>query len=117
MRLGVRQRVVIVVAIGAALLAVGDYITSLGIPTGWMSYAPLRVPFPGGSGLSAGPRLAVWLLLTALWLAVSLFILREQPEVGAVPAAAVPAPAAGYPAAASGSPAATAGEPARAREP
>jgi hypothetical protein len=92
MRLGFTQRVVAVVGLGAALLAIGSYITSLGGPVGWVGYAPMRVPFAGFGGLSAGPRLAVWLVLTALWVAVSLFILREPAEApGDAPA---PAPAA-----------------------
>ncbi len=63
----------------------------------------MRGVFVGG--MSAGPRLAVWLVLTALWVAVSLFLLREQaPASGSTP---VPAAGGGVPA--SPAPAATAG--------
>ncbi len=80
LRLGSAQRLVIVVGIGAALIALGDFITSLG--TGWAGYPPMpRMLLPFSAGMSAGPRLAVWLVLTALWVAVSLFILRERPAV------------------------------------
>ena len=84
LRLGLAQRLVIVAGLGAALIAVGNFITGLGgsYPTGWTGYAPLRVLVPY-AGMSAGPRLAVWLVLIALWAAVSLFILRERPAVAA----------------------------------
>ena len=100
-RLGLAQRLVIVVGLGAALIAVGDFITGLGggFPSGWTGYAPMpRMLVPFSTGMSAGPRLAVWLVLTALWVAVSLFILRERPAVPAGPAAA-PAAAPEHPAA------------------
>jgi hypothetical protein len=104
LRLGFAQRLVIVVGIGAALIAVGDFITGLGggFPSGWTGYAPLQARLFVSPGMSAGPRLAVWLVLTALWVAVSLFVLRERP---AVPAGAAGAPEA--PAAAPDHPAAT----------
>ena len=94
LRLGLAQRLVIVAGLGAALIAVGDFITGLGggYPSGWTGYAPLpRVLVPYMAGMSAGPRLAVWLVLTALWVAVSLFLLRERT---AGPASAPEAPAA-----------------------
>ncbi len=101
LRLGLAQRLVIVVGLGAALIAVGDFITGLGsgFQSGWTGYAPMpRMLVPFTAGMSAGPRLAVWLVLTALWAAVSLFIVRERPAVAAsapeAPAAAPDRPAA-----------------------
>ncbi len=100
LRLGLAQRLVIVVGLGAALIALGDFITGLGggFPSGWAGYPMPRVLVPFATGMSAGPRLAVWLVLTALWMALSLFIVRERPAVAAgapeAPAAAPDPPAA-----------------------
>ena len=100
LRLGLAQRLVIVVGLGAALIAVGDFITGLGggFPSGWTGYPMPRVLVPFATGMSAGPRLAVWLVLTALWVALSLFIVRERPAMAAsapeAPAAAPDRPAA-----------------------
>jgi hypothetical protein len=75
------QRVVIVVGLGAALLFVGDYVTSLGAGLG--DSAPLlsSSAFYASAGLNAGVQLLVWLVLVAVWAAVSLFILRSRAEV------------------------------------
>ncbi|MGA2294172.1 MAG: hypothetical protein ABSG24_02975 [Acidimicrobiales bacterium] len=77
------QRVVIVIAAGAALLFFGDWVTALGSRslTGWTGYAPLQstyVPYLGG--LHPWVRLVIWLALIALWAAMSIALLRSRPS-------------------------------------
>jgi hypothetical protein len=72
------QRVVVVVALGAAFLAVGSYLLSLGQPgiaLGWTGYAPLSAPSVGRPGWVS---LLVWLALTCLWAVVSIRLLRPS---------------------------------------
>jgi hypothetical protein len=75
------QRVVVVVGLGAALLFVGDYVTSLG--AGLSGSAPLlsSSAFYTPAAVNAWVQLVVWLVLIAAWVAVSLFILRGRAEV------------------------------------
>jgi heme/copper-type cytochrome/quinol oxidase subunit 1 len=78
-KLGKAQRVVVVVAIGAAFLAVGSYLLSLGQPGafGWTGYAPLTLASRsvGRPGWFAP---VVWLALTCLWAVVSIWLLRPS---------------------------------------
>ena len=79
-KLSKAQRVVIVVALGAVLLAVGGYLVSLGQPgvaVGWSGTAPLTAPSVGRPGWVA---LVVWLILTCLWAVVSIRLLRPSGE-------------------------------------
>ena len=73
------QRVVVVVALGAAFLALGSYLLSLGQPGmfGWTGYAPLSAPSVGRPGWV---NLLVWLALTCLWAVVSIRLLRPSGE-------------------------------------
>ena len=80
------QRVVIVVAIGIALAAVGLYLTRLGSHRlGWYGYAPLAHRFrPPGTGLPGWLRLIIWLLLDGIWATASVIVLhrpRREPGV------------------------------------
>ncbi|HSZ48485.1 MAG TPA: hypothetical protein VK823_24305 [Streptosporangiaceae bacterium] len=75
-KLATAQRVVVVVAIGVAFLAVGNYLPSLGqrgFAFGWTEYAPLTPPSVGWPGWL---RLLVWLGLTCVWAVVSIWLLR-----------------------------------------
>ena len=77
-KLSKAQRVVVVVALGAAFLAVGSYLVSLGQPgiaVGWSGVAPLTAPSVGRPGWVS---LVVWLVLTCLWAAVSIRLLRPS---------------------------------------
>ena len=77
------QRVVLVVALGAALVAVGDYVTTLGRFTGWTGYAPLATGAPPLGGLHPWLRLLVWLALALAWAVCSVALLgagRAEPE-------------------------------------
>jgi len=77
-RLNMAQRVVIVVALGIALAAVGLYLTGLGSPRfGWFTYSPLATGVgPPGTGLPAWLRLIIWLGLTGIWASASVVVLR-----------------------------------------
>ena len=80
-KLSKAQRVVIVVALGAAFLAVGSYILSLGehgVAFGWTGYAPLTAPAERPAWLD----LIVWLALTCLWALVSITLLRPSRHDG-----------------------------------
>jgi hypothetical protein len=75
-KLGKAQRVVVVVALGVAFLTMGSYLLSLGqhgIAFGWTGYAPLSAPSIGRPGWVS---LVVWLVLTCLWAAASMWLLR-----------------------------------------
>jgi heme/copper-type cytochrome/quinol oxidase subunit 1 len=83
-RLGLGQRVILVIGLGVALALVGEYITSAGgAVTGWTGYAPLSVsssPFLVPGGQHAWLRLVIWLVLVAVWVAGSLPLMRSQPR-------------------------------------
>jgi hypothetical protein len=76
--LNTAQRIVIVVAIGIALAAVGLYLTRLGSPRlGWHAYPALtRGAWRPGTGLPAWLRLIIWLGLTGIWASASVIVLR-----------------------------------------
>ena len=77
------QRIVVVVALGLALGAVGSYLASLGdgFRFGWYAYSPLtsRLVAPG-TGLSGWLRLIIWLAMIGLWAFASVTVLRPSPE-------------------------------------
>ena len=72
------QRLVIVVGLGAALYVLGQWMMSLGSHlTGWVGYAPLSNQFPF-QGLHPWLRLAIWLVLIALWVLSSAALLGSD---------------------------------------
>jgi heme/copper-type cytochrome/quinol oxidase subunit 1 len=76
-RLGLAQRIVIVVALGLALAVIGSFVSTLGEPQaqfGWFGYAPLTAP-DSGADLSAWQQLLVWIGLIGVWAAASLKLL------------------------------------------
>jgi hypothetical protein len=79
------QRVVVVVALGVALAAVGSYLVSLGSGTGWYGWSaisPLATSFwPPATGLPGWLRLIIWLALIGLWALASVRVLRPAPEI------------------------------------
>jgi hypothetical protein len=78
------QRVVVVVALGVALAAVGSYLVSLkdGVVSGWTSYSPLTARlWPPSTGLHGWVRLIIWLALIGLWALASVRVLRPAPEI------------------------------------
>jgi hypothetical protein len=79
------QRVVVVIALGLALGAVGGYLVSLGsgYRFGWTGYAPLSTEgefFVPGRGLHPWLRVIVWLVLIGLWAVASIRVLRPRSE-------------------------------------
>jgi hypothetical protein len=82
-RLGKAQRIVVVIALGMALGAVGSYLVTLGntFRAGWYGYAPLtQAVYPPRTGLAGWLRLIIWLALIALWAVMSVRLLRPSPE-------------------------------------
>jgi hypothetical protein len=88
-RLNTAQRIVIVVAIGIALAAVGFYLTRLGSPRfGWHAYAPLtRGAWRPRTGLPPWLRLIIWLGLTGIWASASVTLLRPAHREPGMPPA------------------------------
>lgn len=82
-RLGLSQRIVVIIAWGLALGAAGLYLASLGSPSGfgWYAYAPLSstAALPH-AGLAGWLRLIIWLVLIGLWALGSIRVLRSTPE-------------------------------------
>ena len=77
-KLSMAQRIVVVVALGCAFLALGSYLLSLGqrgIELGWTGYAPLTTPSIGQPGWVSP---VVWLVLTGLWAVLSIRLLRPS---------------------------------------
>jgi hypothetical protein len=81
--LSMARRIVIIVALGLGLSAIGEYLVGLGSRqlSGWYGYAPL--PASGtatlpGTGIPAGGRLLIWLGIIALWAVASVLILRPH---------------------------------------
>ena len=80
-RLGLSQRIVLVIALALFLGAVGIYLVTLGTPTAYLGgfgYTPLR---PGiniirGPDLPTWAQLLVWMGLILVWTVASVVVLR-----------------------------------------
>jgi heme/copper-type cytochrome/quinol oxidase subunit 1 len=82
-RLSQPQRIVVVIALGAACGTTGIYLASLGsaASSGWYAYAPLsQAAYLPHTGLAGWLRLIIWLALISLWALASLRVLRPSPE-------------------------------------
>jgi hypothetical protein len=79
-RLNRAQRVVAVVAFGFVLYFLGAWIVSLGshLPYGSVTYTNVSSSNIVG-GLYPWVRFTVWLLLIAIWVGVSIPLLRDSP--------------------------------------
>jgi hypothetical protein len=80
-RLGLAQKIVIVVALGLAFGVLGNYLDSLGNTgsSGWYAYAPLAQSVPTlHTGLAPWLRLLIWLGLIGLWAMASIRVLRTR---------------------------------------
>jgi hypothetical protein len=76
-----RQRVVVLVGLAAALLVFGGWLTTRGEGGGWVAYAPLSSSINSDGlrpGLHSWVRLLIWLVLIAIWIIVGLFLLRSR---------------------------------------
>ena len=80
-RLGLAQRIVLVIGLGLALLILGTYVVSIGNPTGnfgWFGYAPpSRRILVEDTTLAPWQQLLIWLGLVALWTTASIVILTR----------------------------------------
>jgi len=84
-RFNMAQRLVVVFGLGAAFYLIGGWVTSLNSATGWVGYAPLSTgsftygsaPFLGG--FHPWVRFVIWLVLIAVWVGISLTLLRSPP--------------------------------------
>jgi hypothetical protein len=84
------QRIVVVIGLALALSVAGEWLTALGTRAnfGWVAYAPLSNSVSVGDfgGLHPWVRMAIWLILVALWAALSAALLRTAPSaLGAPP--------------------------------
>jgi hypothetical protein len=80
-RLGLAQKIVVVVALGLAFGVLGSYLGSLGnmVWGGWYAYAPLTQSLsPPRTGLAPWLRLLIWLALIGLWAVTSARVLRPR---------------------------------------
>jgi hypothetical protein len=81
-RLNLGQRIIAVTGLGAGLWFLGQWITTIGSTGifGWVAYAPLsRATNPPEPVMAhAWVRLLVWLGLTIVWVAASMWLLRSQ---------------------------------------
>ncbi len=76
-RLGRAERIVLVVALGVALEALGSFLGGVGTATGWVAYAPLsQATLVGPGGPHPWVRLFIWLVMTTVWAVASIVILR-----------------------------------------
>lgn len=80
-RLGLAQRIVIVVGLGFGLAILGGYLlVTLNSPAtfGWFGYAPLTNNsfVPEGSGLAPWQQLLIWLGLILVWSLAGLILLK-----------------------------------------
>jgi hypothetical protein len=81
-RLSQPQRIVVVIALGAACGTIGIYLVNLGsaVSFGWYAYAPLSQAYLPHAGLAGWLRLIIWLALIGLWALASIRVLRPSPE-------------------------------------
>jgi hypothetical protein len=76
-----RQRIVVVIALGAGLYFFGSWATTRGeVGSPWVAYAPLSEnnspDFSGG--LPAWARLLIWLVLITIWAGAGVLLLRSR---------------------------------------
>ena len=81
-RLGLAQRIVLVVGLGLGLLILGFYFMFLGSPAaqfGWFGYAPLtdNVLVRAEDNLSAWQQMLIWIGLIVTWTIAGIVILSR----------------------------------------
>lgn len=76
--LSLRYKVVLLVALAAALWIVGQWaiVQASPFPMGWTGYAPLQVT--AGIGLHPWVQALIWLALIGVWTLAALLLLRES---------------------------------------
>jgi len=75
------QRVVVVIGFGVALYILGAWLSAPEFPVnaGWTGYAPLISSY-GRARVVGRADLILWLVLTAIWVAASSYLLRTGPS-------------------------------------
>jgi heme/copper-type cytochrome/quinol oxidase subunit 1 len=92
-RLSQPQKIVVIIALAAALLTLGSYLIGLGGDRtgsfGWYAYAPLNASQSAGGFIVGAStsfwqhgwvRLFIWLVLTAVWALAAVTLLRPPRE-------------------------------------
>ena len=77
--LTLRHKVVLLIALGAALFVLGQWAIEQASPYGgfgWVAYAPLTAAAPG-FGLRPWVQAVLWLGLIAVWTVAALLLLRD----------------------------------------
>lgn len=80
-RLSTAQRIIVVVGLGVAFIALGNYLVSLNNPVagggffGYSQSAPLVAL--GGAGLAPWLQLLIWLGLILVWTAIAAVVMRR----------------------------------------
>ena len=87
-RLNTGQRIVIIVALGISLHLIGQWLIGYwefgSRDFGWVAYAPLsNTAFPGRILLHPWVILLIHLLLTIVWMVISIALLHPRPMKGA----------------------------------
>jgi hypothetical protein len=70
------QRIVLVVAIGIALVAIGSYLAHKGNTTHGLHYFQSAFRLRRGAGPPGWLRLIIWLVLDGIWAVASVVLLR-----------------------------------------
>ncbi len=78
-RLNRAQRVVVVIALGFALIFLGAWITSIGshLPYGSVTYTNVGAPHMVG-GFHPWVRTIIWMFLVAVWVSISILLLQGR---------------------------------------
>jgi hypothetical protein len=76
--LNTAQRIVVVVATGIALAAIGVYLANRGSTLGGHHFLS-AVPYRMRQGSPRWLRLIIWLVLDGIWAVVALVVLRSPP--------------------------------------
>jgi len=83
-KFNMRQRLVIVVGLGAGLFFFGEWAMTWGSrgSFGWVAYAPLSGATSGGSFLLLHPwaQFLIWLTLVVIWVVCSVALLHRRPN-------------------------------------
>jgi hypothetical protein len=76
--LSLRYKVVLLVALAAALWIVGQWVIveASPFPSGWVGYAPLQVT--AGPGLHPWVQAVIWLALIGVWTLAALLLLGDS---------------------------------------
>jgi hypothetical protein len=79
--MSLRQRIVVVIGLAAALYVFGSWATTRGGLYGWVAYAPLsNAVNVANGGLHPWVRLVIWLALILAWVLLSVALLGSSSD-------------------------------------